>query len=96
MIILAYLGPFALVPFLMEKDDQDIQWHAKHGLVLLGAEIIISVVMILINFLTSCLGCMIAPFYSLAIIILHVVCIVQGIKGERFKIPGLSDFADQF
>jgi len=37
MIVLAYLWPLALVPLLLEKRDPDLQWHAKHGLVLMVA-----------------------------------------------------------
>lgn len=39
MIVLAYLWLLALTPLLVEKDDAELQWHAKHGLVLFGAEI---------------------------------------------------------
>ena len=41
MIVLAYLWPLAIVPLLLEKDDADVQWHAKHGLVLLAAELLL-------------------------------------------------------
>lgn len=41
MIVLAYLWPLAIVPLLLEKDDADVQWHAKHGLVLLVAELVL-------------------------------------------------------
>ena len=40
MIVLAYLWPLALVPLLVEKDDAEVQWHAKHGIVLMVAEIV--------------------------------------------------------
>ena len=39
MIVLAYLWLGALVPLLFEKNDQDVQWHAKHGIVLMFAEL---------------------------------------------------------
>jgi uncharacterized membrane protein len=32
----------------------------------------------------------------LAILIVHVLCIVKGTKGQRFLIPGVSEFADKF
>ena len=32
MIVLAYFGLLALIPLLMEKEDAEVQWHAKHGL----------------------------------------------------------------
>ena len=38
MIILSYLWMLALIPLLVEKDDREVQWHAKHGIVLLVAE----------------------------------------------------------
>src|SRR4051812_37993779 len=44
MIVLAYLWPLALVPLLVEKNDPDVQWHAKHGLVLMVAELLLIVI----------------------------------------------------
>ena len=41
MIVLSYLGLLALIPLLVEKNDKEVQWHAKHGLVLLVAEIVL-------------------------------------------------------
>ena len=36
MIVLAYLWLLALIPLLLEKQDAEVQWHAKHGLVLMA------------------------------------------------------------
>jgi uncharacterized membrane protein len=98
MIVLAYLWILALVPLLVEKDDKEVQWHAKHGIVLLAAEI---VVWILIAILTSLpvlgvIGCAIYPILWVVFLVIHVLCIVKGLKGERFIIPGLSQYADKF
>ncbi len=95
MIVLAYLGPFALIPFLAEKDDQDIQWHAKHGLVLFGADIVISFLLAVVGPFTGCLSCFVAIPIWVAVAVVHIVCMVKGVSGERFRIPGLSDFADK-
>ena len=46
MIVLAYLGPLALIPLLMEKEDQEVQWHAKHGLVLTVAEVAVFIAVV--------------------------------------------------
>ena len=43
MIVLAYLWLLALVPLLVEKQDPEVQWHAKHGLVLMIAELLLLV-----------------------------------------------------
>lgn len=102
-VILSYLGLLALIPLLVEKNDRDIQWHAKHGLVLTAAEFVVFVGLGLfgavLSFVTAGLGCLITvlyPFLGLAVLVLHVVCIAKGLKGERFLIPGLSEFADRF
>ncbi len=96
MIILAYLGPFALIPFLAEKDDQDIQWHAKHGLVLFGADIVISIILTIVSTVTACVGCLVTLPVWIIVAVVHIVCMVKGVNRERFLIPGLSDFADKF
>lgn len=98
MIVLSYLWILALVPFLVETEDQEIRWHAKHGLVLLGAEIILFIVLSVLMSVPL-LGCIIIPIWlviSLGVLILHIVCIVKGIQGQRFLIPQLSQFADKF
>ena len=41
MIVLSYLWLLALVPLLVEKEDNEVQWHAKHGIVLMVAEIVL-------------------------------------------------------
>ena len=41
MIVLSYLWLLALVPLLVEKEDKKVQWHAKHGIVLMLAEIVL-------------------------------------------------------
>ena len=35
MIVLSYLWILALVPLLTEKEDQEVRWHAKNGIVLM-------------------------------------------------------------
>src|SRR6478672_1296086 len=41
MIVLEYLWALTLVPLLLEKHDAEVQWHARHGLVLMAAEILV-------------------------------------------------------
>ena len=95
MIILAYLGPFALIPFLAEKDDQDVQWHARNGLVFFGADIVLSIVLSAIGTMFACVGCIIVIPAWILVAVVHIVAMVKGVNGERFRIPGLSDFADK-
>lgn len=98
MTVLSYLGPLALVPLLVEKDDAEVQWHAKHGLVLFVLWIVVSVVLTVVT-AVPVIGCVAAigyPFVGLAALIIHVICIVKGVNGERFLLPGISQYADRF
>jgi uncharacterized membrane protein len=103
MIVLSYLGLLALIPLLVEKDDKEVQWHAKHGLVLTVAEVVIIIGLMVVGGILGAisggLGCLIGllwPVLMLVILVVHILCIVKGLKGERFTIPGISDFADRF
>ena len=99
MIALSYLWLLALVPLLVEKDDAEVQWHAKHGLVLMVAEVILSVVLMIVGMLLGPLACVLGIlqlFIFLGIIVVHILCIVKGVGGERFVIPGITPYADKF
>jgi uncharacterized membrane protein len=103
MIVLSYLWLLALIPLLVEKDDREVQWHAKHGLVLTVVEVVVmiglQVVVMILGVVSGGLGCifsLLIPVFLLAILIVHVLCIVKGINGQRFLVPGVSEFADRF
>ncbi len=99
MIILAYLGFLALIPLLVEKDDADIQWHAKHGLVLMLSWMVLFVALAIISSIPGLglvIGCAVSPFLMLVIFFVHVFAIVKGLDGERLLIPVISDFADRW
>ena len=103
MLVLCYFGLLALIPLLTEKDDAEVQWHAKHGLVLAAAEILLLCVYIaitsLVSLATSGLGCVLALvilFAWVAILVLHVVAIIKGIGGARLIVPGVSAYANRF
>ena len=102
MIVLAYLWPLALVPLLLEKQDAEVQWHAKHGLVLTIAELILifGYVMMtsIVSLATFGLGCalsLLLVFAWVGILALHVVAILKGINGGRLIVPGISDYVNR-
>jgi uncharacterized membrane protein len=103
MIVLAYLWPLALIPLLVEKQDADVQWHAKHGLVLTAAELVLLFAYVLITSIVSLatfgLGCVLSVllvFAWIGILALHVMAILKGINGGRLIVPGVSEYADRF
>jgi uncharacterized membrane protein len=96
MLILSYLWPLALVPYLLEKDDQEVQWHAKNGLVMTAAEIVLWVVLgvVMTVLSASCIGCLFfwVPLVAgLGLLGLHVYCIHQALNGKRFEFQQLSE-----
>lgn len=106
MIVLAYLGLLALIPLLVEKDDREVQWHAKHGLVLLVAEVAVFIVLSIFGTIVGhipvigCLGALAGALLwfllMIGILVVHIMCIVKGVNGERFTLPYISQYADRF
>jgi len=105
MIVLSYLWLLAIVPLVTEKEDKEVQWHARHGLVLLVAEIILGIALWIVQMvlfashILAFLGCLISVLHFvlwIGILVVHVLCIVKGLKGERFLIPVISQYADKF
>jgi uncharacterized membrane protein len=99
MIVLSYLWLLALVPLLVEKDDKEVQWHAKHGIVLMLAEIVfwiaIAIVQMVLGSLLGCLFALLTLPIGLGVVVLHVVAIMKGINGGRLIVPGVSQYADK-
>jgi uncharacterized membrane protein len=104
MIVLSYLWLLALVPLLVEKEDREVQWHAKHGIVLLVAEIVLWIAITIVNVVITMvapfgLGCLFSLLWFalwIGILVVHVMCIVKGVNGQRFLIPGISEYANRF
>ena len=103
MIVLSYLWLLALVPLLVEKEDKEVQWHAKHGIVLMVAEIAFWIALSIVGGLLSaitagfgCLGLFVTPIISLVILGLHVFAIIKGLNGQRLMIPVVSEYASKF
>jgi len=102
MIVLAYLWPLALVPFFLEKHDTEVQWHAKHGIVLMIAELVLLFLYVTVTSIVSLaslgLGVVLSLFLIFAwvgILAVHVVAILKGINGTRLIIPAVRDYANR-
>ena len=98
MIVLAYLWILSLVPLLVEKNDQDVQWHAKNGIVFMVAEIAFWIVFNIVVYMMpfGCVIGLIGPLVALAFLAVHIVAIIKGLNGQRLVIPTLSEYASRF
>jgi uncharacterized membrane protein len=102
MVALSYLWILALIPLLAKKDDREVQWHAKNGLVLLGAEIIAWIVLGGVGFAMrnmmgmSCGLGIIECVIWLGFLVIRIMAIVKGVGGQRFRIPLVTDWAEKW
>jgi uncharacterized membrane protein len=103
MIVLSYLPPFAVIPLLVVKDDPEIHWHAKHGIVLMTAEMLLLlglvVVALVFGLMTAGIGCalgLLVPIPFLAFLVMHIIAVVKAFGGKRLIIPVVSEYADKF
>lgn len=98
MIVLSYLWLLALIPLLVEKEDAEVQWHAKNGLVLTAAEIALWIVFFILTMIPflGCLIIIVQLILWLGVIGLHIFAIVKGVQGGRLVIPYLSDYTSKF
>ena len=99
MLILSYLWLLCLIPLITKKEDREIQWHAKNGLALMIAEVVLWIILFVVGFfMPDIVGCGLATVQCvlwLGIVVLHIIAMMKALKGERLRIPMVSDFADK-
>jgi uncharacterized membrane protein len=99
MLFLSYFGIFALIPLLTKKEDPEIQWHAKNGLALaiawvvvaIGWQIVGFVLPLPIRLIWGTLGC----FIGLAFLVLDILAMVKAFGGQRMRLPVITDMAEK-
>ena len=95
-LVLSYLGILCLIPLLAKKDDPEVQWHAKNGLVLFFAEIAWVIIRIALAYAgVSCAMAIVGCVVWLGFLALSVMCIIKAVNGQRFRIPMLTDIAEK-
>ncbi len=103
MLILSYLGFFALIPRFTKKDDPFIIWHSKNGLGLFILETLIFIIflpfMVFYAYIFKDFGLFflsIIYFFSFFILLaFHIFLIYKAINGEKFEIPYISELAQK-
>ena len=107
MLVLSYLWILALVPLLVEKEDREVQWHAKHGIVLMVAEIIFWIALQIVTWVLAMLpgigglvsaivGCGLFLVVWLGILALHIIAIMKALKGDRLVLPVITEYANKW
>jgi len=89
--VLSYLGILVIIPILVDKENDFVKFHIKQGLTLLVTGIIgmfVGVVPII--------GWIIAPFITLALIVLAILGIVNVLGGKKKELPLIGKYAEKF
>lgn len=94
MLVLSYLGILALIPLLTEKNDREVQWHARHGLVLLVGYMVLTVGLFLLSLVVGFLGMLQIPLW-IGYVVVIILGITNAMNGKRLLLPGISEFADR-
>ena len=94
MLVLSYIGILALIPLLTEKNDREVQWHAKHGLVLLVSYLVLTVGIFIASMIIGFFGLLQIPLW-IGYLVVIILGITNALNGKRFVIPGVSDFAEK-
>ena len=98
MMVISYLGPLGVIPLVMKNEDREVLWHAKNGLAIFVAEVILVIVLSLLGNYIPGMGCITGPIFCvipLAFLAVAIFAIVKATQGQRLRIPFVSDFADK-
>jgi uncharacterized membrane protein len=90
---LAYIWFLAIVWLLIEPFNRDrfVRFHSFQAIFFGIAVFVIHVGLRFIPFV----GWIVSGLLSLLFFLLWVVCIIKALQNEKFKIPGIGDFAEQ-
>jgi uncharacterized membrane protein len=98
MLVLSYLWFLSIIPLVSKKEDAEVQWHAKNGLVFAIVYTAIEVVFWGIGHFFPLVGCLtvwVPCIVFIGYVILAVMGIVKATSGQRLRVPMLSDYADK-
>jgi len=98
MVVLAYFGILALIPFFAEKEDEFVQYHAKQGLLLAIIELVLFIVVLPLLGIIPLVGCVIMVLYIIlpfVVLVFHILWMVKATKGERVNIPYITIYAEK-
>jgi hypothetical protein len=96
-LILCYAGPWAFQPYLHARDDEDLHWHARQGVLLAFAEVVVSLSLLfaglfpIVGYLSIRL---VLPLWLLWCLGMSAASILQGTKGKKHRIAILHQFIE--
>lgn len=102
MLILAYLGPFAVIPWLGTQDN-DILYHARQGVVLFLVECFIFLILglttklwlLFFSGLGLMMGCFVWSILFVILLLGHTFLIIKALEGKKIPLPLIQSWAEK-
>lgn len=82
MVILSYVGVLSLVPYLAEKDNKWVRYHAIQGVNLFIIEVILYIIRVI-----PILGWIVGWLGSIVTLVISIIGIVNVCNGEAKELP---------
>jgi uncharacterized membrane protein len=98
MLVLSYVWLLSLIPLFTKRDDPEVQWHAKNGLVLAIAITLIEIVFTIFSYYFPMLGCLVSVVpcaLGVGYLVVTIMAIIKAINGQRLRLPVLTDTAEK-
>jgi len=80
-----------LVFLLIEKEDQDIRFHAMQSIVVFGSLSLLHLVLSI-----SLIGLPLLPLLMIIGLVLWILLMIKGFQGEKYKLPFAGDLAEKW
>ncbi len=88
---LSYLGLLVLIPLLAKRESPYCQFHAKQGLVLLIAWVLLSFISVI-----PFLGWVIGILGVIFLFVLFIMGLVNSLGGQAKQLPVIGQFGEKF
>ena len=96
-LVLCYAGPWAFQPYLRYRDDEELLWHSRQGVLLAFTEVTLALALVIMG-LFPLLGWVflrfLLPMWLMWCLAMSVTSVLQACKGKRHKIPVLHQFME--
>lgn len=90
MAVISYIWILFIIPLIAMKNDKFVHFHARQGLVLFMASIIVSIIALI-----PVLGVAISAILSLILFVFWVIAVANAIMGKAWLMPVIGDWAQR-
>lgn len=89
--MLSYLWILFLIPLFLKQDSKFCMYHAKQGLVLFIAWLVVALISIV-----PFLGWLLGFIGAVILLVLTIMGIIKSLNGEYWEMPWLGKYAKKF